>query len=82
MCQSGNFNADHTRISKRGSKVLHYALVYAAHSISKSNRIFEDYYDSKRASGLNHYAALGHCAGKLVRIIYKMLTDDLVFNLD
>lgn len=82
VCQSGNFNASHTRMSKRGSKVLRYALVYAAHNVVRNNKTFKDYYDSKRASGLNHYAALGHCAGKLVRIIYKMLTDDLVFNLD
>ncbi len=82
VCQSGNFNASHTRMSKRGSKVLRYALVYAAHNVVRNNKTFKDYYDSKRASGLNHYAAPGHCAGKLVRIIYKMLTDDLVFNLD
>lgn len=28
------------------------------------------------------YNALGHCAGKLVRIIFKMLTDDVAFNLE
>lgn len=28
------------------------------------------------------YNALGHCAGKLVRIIYKMLTDHVEFKLD
>ena len=26
--------------------------------------------------------ALGHCAGKLVRVIWKMLTDDAKFNLE
>lgn len=36
----------------------------------------------KMAEGRTHYNALGHCAGKLVRVIYKMLTDDVVFNLD
>ena len=38
-------------------------------------------YDQKRNNGLNHYGALGHCAGKLVRIVYKMLTDNVAFNL-
>ena len=26
--------------------------------------------------------ALGHCAGKLVRVIWKMLTDEVEFNLE
>ena len=36
----------------------------------------------KMAEGRTHYNALGHCAGKLVRVIYKMLTDDVAFNLE
>ena len=32
--------------------------------------------------GRTHYNALGHCAGKLVRVIWKMMTDDVEFNLD
>lgn len=40
------------------------------------------YYNQKRAGGKSHYNALGHCAGKLVRIIYKMLTDNIGFHLD
>ena len=34
---------------------------------------------SKRAEGRAQYIALGHCAGKLVRVIWKMLTDDVAF---
>lgn len=33
--QSGNFNARHTRMSKRGSRVLRYALMNAAHMLLK-----------------------------------------------
>lgn len=80
--QSGNFQAKKTRMSKRGSKVLRYALVNAAHNVVKNNSTFKAYYDAKMAEGRTHYNALGHCAGKLVRVIYKMLTDDVVFNLD
>ena len=54
----------------------------AAHNVVKYNATFKEYYDSKRAEGRSHYNALGHCAGKLVRVIYKMLTDDVKFNLD
>ena len=80
--QSGNFQAKKTRMSKRGSKVLRYALVNAAHNVVKNNVTFKAYYDAKMAEDRTHCNALGHCAGKLVRVIYKMLTDDVVFNLD
>ena len=30
----------------------------------------------------SHYNALGHCAGKLVRVIWKMLPDEVKFNLE
>lgn len=80
--QSGNFNASHTRMSKRGSRPLRYALINAAHNVVRNNKTFKDYYDQKISEGKSHYNALGHCAGKLVRIIYKMLTDNVAFNLD
>ena len=71
-----------TRMSKRGSKVLRYALINAAHNVVKNNSTFKAYYDAKMAEGRTHYNALGHCAGKLVRVIWKMMTDDVEFNLD
>lgn len=80
--QSGNFQAKKTRMSKRGSRILRYALVNAAHNVVKNNATFKAYYDAKMAEGRTHYNALGHCAGKLVRVIFKMLTDDVKFNLD
>ena len=80
--QSGNFQAKKTRMSKRGSRVLRYALMNAAHNVVKNNTTFKDYYDSKKAEGRSHYNALGHCAGKLVRVIWKMLTDNVEFNLE
>jgi transposase len=80
--QSGNFEAKHTRMSKRGSRALRYALINAAHNVVKNNKTFNTYYHQKLSEGRSHYNALGHCAGKLVRIIYKMLTDNVSFNLD
>lgn len=80
--QSGNFQAQRTRMSKRGSRVLRYALMNAAHNVVKNNATFKAYYDTKRAEGRTHYSALGHCAGKLVRVIWKMLTDEVEFNLE
>ena len=80
--QSGNYTAKRTRMSKRGSRVLRYALVNAAHNVVKNNATFKAYYDAKMAEGRTHYNALGHCAGKLVRVIWKMLTDEVEFNLE
>ena len=80
--QSGNFEARSTRMSKRGNSLLRYNLVYAAHNLVLHNRTFKEYYDLKRSQGKTHYCALGHCAHKLVRIIFKMLKSNVKFNLD
>lgn len=80
--QSGKFTAKSTRMSKRGSKLLRYALINAAWNVSLNNKTFDDYFKLKRAQGNNHYAALGHVAHKLVRIIFKMLKDNVAFNLN
>ena len=58
------------------------------HRFSNPNKLLAfagldpSYYDAKRAEGRSHYNALGHCAGKLVRVIWKMLTDEVEFNLE
>ena len=79
--QSGNFNAARTRMSKRGSKLLRYALINAAWQTTLVNDTFKNYYDLKVSQGRRHYNALGHVAHKLVRVIHKMMTDNVEFNL-
>lgn len=69
-------------MSKCGSRVLRYALINAAHNVVKNNATFKAYYDMKMAEGQSHYNALGYCAGKLVRVIWKILTDEVKFNHD
>ncbi len=71
--QSGTFNASATRMSKRGSSILRYALILAANNVQLN---------TKRVQGKLHYNALGHCAGKLVRTIFYMLKNNATFNLD
>lgn len=80
--QSGQFNAKTTRMSKRGSKLLRYALINAAWNVSLNNKTFNDYFLLKKSQGNNHYAALGHVAHKLVRVIFKILNDNVAFNLE
>ena len=79
--QSGNFQAEHMKISKRGSTYLRYAIYRVAFLIIYNNETFHNYYLEKRAQGKNHRVALGHVCNKLVRIIFKILTDDIPFNL-
>jgi len=80
--QSGQFYAKNTRMSKRGSKLLRYALINAAWNVSLNNKTFNNYYMLKKAQCNKHYAALGHVAHKLVRVIFKLLKDNVVFNLE
>ena len=82
VIQSGNFQAKSTRMSKRGSGILRYSLVYSAHNVVKNNRTFRYYYELKHSQGKSNYCALGHIAHKLVRIIFKMLKDNVAFNLN
>ena len=79
--QSGKFQASHTRMSKRGSKLLRYALINAAWEVSLNNKTFHDYYDLKLSQGCSHFNALGHVAYKLVRVIFKMMSANVAFNL-
>ena len=80
--QSGNFEARSTRMSKRGNSLLRYNIVYASHNLVLHNRTFKEYYNLKRSQGKSHYCALGHCAHKLIRIIFKILKSNVDFNLD
>lgn len=77
--QSGNFNASQTKMSKRGSKLLRFALINAAWQLTLNDKTFNDYYNLKRSHGLNHYGALGHVAHKLVRVIFKLLKFNISF---
>lgn len=79
--QSGNFQSDSMKISKRGSTYLRYAIYRVAFLIIYNNQTFHNYYLDKRAQGKNHRVALGHVCNKLVRVIFKILTDNTPFNL-
>jgi transposase len=81
VSQSGNFQAKTTRMSKRGSGTLRYALVNAAWNVSLNNATFGAYYMEKLTQKHRHYAALGHVAAKLCRVIFKLLKDNVPFDL-
>ena len=79
--QSGNFNASNTKISKRGSKHLRYAINRAASLIIWNNETFYNYYTMKLSQGKSYMNVIGHISNKLVRIIFKLLTSNTTFNL-
>lgn len=73
--QSGTWKASTTRMSKRGNKLLRFALIWAAYNMTRNPGPMKDYYDLKRSQGKSHYNALGHCASKLCRYIFWILNN-------
>lgn len=79
--QSGTWSATTTRMSKRGNKLLRFALIWTANNMRKHPSRMKDYYELKRSKGKSHYNALGHCAAKLCRYIFFILNNpDKDFN--
>lgn len=73
--QSGTWSASRTRMSKRGDRLLRYALIWTANNIRKHPSKMKDFYEQKRQQGKSHYNALGHCAAKLCRYVYFILNN-------
>jgi len=77
--QSGNFTASNSRMVKRGSKYLRWALLEAARLIAMRDTTFKLYYQKKKAEGKHHYVAQSHVAKKLIRVIFHLLSNNLNF---
>ena len=71
--QSGTWSASKTRMSKRGSKILRYALIWSSYNMTRKDGPIKTYYNKKISPGKPHYNALGHCAAKLCRYIFWIL---------
>jgi transposase len=70
--QSGHFESSHSKMEKRGSRYLRYALFNATKQVCCWNPIFAEYLAKKRAEGKHYYVAISHAAKKLVRVIYHL----------
>lgn len=79
--QSGNFNASQTAISKRGSSHLRLSLYQVALTIVRFNTTFNTYYNLKISQGKSHRCAQGAVIRKLIRVIYKLETENISFDL-
>lgn len=70
--QSGYFDSSHSKMEKRGSKYLRYALFNATKYVCIWDPTFKEYLSKKRAEGKHYYVAISHAAKKLVRLIYAL----------
>ena len=65
---------------KHESGHLRYFLMNAADYVFMHEPIFTEFYYKKRSEGKSHRVALTHVAKKLVRIIYKLESENITFK--
>ena len=75
--QSGEFEAQNTRLIKSGNRFLRYYLLEAANSVRRCDSEFRRYYDLKfkEVNKYQHKRALALTARKLVRLVFRLLED-------
>ena len=70
--QSGQMDNSHSRMEKRGSRYLRYALFNATKFVCQWDPTFASYLAKKRAEGKHYNVAISHAAKKLIRVIYHL----------
>lgn len=68
------------KMVKRGSSHLRHHLINAAGYVFMHEPIFTVYYYKKQAEGKKHNVILSHIAKKLLRVIYKLETENIEFD--
>ena len=68
------------KMVKHGSGHLRYHLINAAEMVAMHEPIFTEFYYKKRNEGKTHQVTLSHVAKKLVRIIYKLESENTNFK--
>ena len=71
--QSGQLISSHSKMEKRGSRYLRYALFNAAKYVCIWDPTFAAYLAKKRAEGKHYNVAVSHAAKKLVRVIFHLV---------
>ena len=77
--QSGTMDINGHMV-KHGSGHLRYVLFNVAQMIIIHNPTFYEYYHKKRNEGKCHRVALSHVVKKLIRVIFKLEKDNLMFD--
>ena len=78
--ESSQFMAQHTAITKKGSRYLRKTLYQIILPVINNNEVFRTYYNKKLAEGKGYRCAQGHCIRKLLRVIYHLLTTGQQFS--
>lgn len=78
--QSGKYNLENTKPSKRGSTYLRYAIFHIAKIIVLHDEKFKKYYQKKQSEGKHYFVILGHVSKKVLRVIYTLLKYNLVYT--
>ena len=78
--ESSQYNAQHTAITKKGSKYLRKTLYQVILPVINNNPVFKKYYRLKISQGKGHRCAQGHCIRKLLRVIYHLLETGQSFD--
>lgn len=78
--ESSQFTAQHTAITKKGSRYLRKTLYQIILPVINHNMVFNAYYNKKLSEGKGHRCAQGHCIRKLLRIIYHLLNTGQTFE--
>jgi len=76
VTQSGEFEASHNVMSKRGSPYLRKAIFQAALIASFHDPVLSVYYQKKKAEGKHHLTCVGAVARKMCNIIYTVLKNN------
>lgn len=71
--QSGGFDPDRNRISKRGSAHLRRSLYIAAQASLRADCEFRDFYDRLRAKGYSHRYAVCAVARKMLCVCWALM---------
>lgn len=79
--QSGQFEAQDTRLIKSGNRFLRYYLLEAANSVRRCDSEFKRFYNLKyrEVHKFQHKRALALTARKLVRLVFRLLKDNRLY---
>ena len=78
--QSGEFQATHAHMSKRGSPYLRRCIWMASQIAVKCDPMFRAYYEKKAVEGLKYMTIIGHVTRKMTAVVFAILRDRKVYE--
>jgi transposase len=80
--QSGTFEGENTRLIQSGNRFLKYYLCEAANSLARCDAGYRRFYDLKykEVNKYQHKRARALTARKLVRLVFRLLKDNRLYN--